>query len=153
MASWFYREDKFMRLIVAAVAAFLLPAAASAAPSVTIADAWMRALPGKLPAAGYFTLHNGSGKEIVLTGAEAAACGSLMLHRSEASNGMASMSDVPNVSIPAGKSFSFAPGSYHMMCMGPSPQLKPGAHIPVTLIFADGTRLTAAFAVRGANGR
>ncbi|HJW39824.1 MAG TPA: copper chaperone PCu(A)C [Rhizomicrobium sp.] len=142
-----------MRVIIAAVAALLLSAAACAAPSVTIANAWIRALPGKLPSAGYFTLHNGSGKEIVLTGASAAACGSLMLHRSQTSGGMARMSDMSDVTIAPGRSISFAPGGYHLMCENPSAQLKPGAHVPVTLIFADGTRLTASFAVRGADGR
>jgi hypothetical protein len=151
MASWFCGKDKVMRVFAAA--ALLLPAAASAAPSVTVSDAWMRALPGKLPAAGYFTLHNGGGKEIVLTGASAAACGMLMLHRSDTAGGMARMSDMADVAIAPGKSVSFAPGGYHLMCMDPSPELKPGALVPVTLVFGDGTRLTAAFAVRGANGR
>ncbi len=153
MASLCCREDKVMRVIVAAVVAFLLPAAASAAPSVTIADAWIRALPGKLPSAGYFTLHNGSGKEIVLTGASAAACGSLMLHRSQTSGGMARMSDMANVIVAPGESVSFSPGGYHLMCENPSPQVKPGTRMAVTLMFADGTRLTTSYAVRGANGR
>jgi periplasmic copper chaperone A len=130
-----------------------LAAAPAAAPGLSIADGWFRALPGTLPAGGYFTLRNGGTKAAVLTGAESPACGTLMLHKSESQGGMAAMDMVSSVAVPAGGGVSFAPGGYHLMCMDAKPMLKPGASVKVTLLFQDGGRLAADFAVRNAAGK
>jgi hypothetical protein len=130
-----------------------LAAAPAAAPGLRVVDGWFRALPGTLPAGGYFTLRNGGAKAAVLTGAESPACGMLMLHKSENQGGMAAMDMVSSVAVPAGGGASFAPGGYHLMCMEPKPTLKPGASVKVTLLFQDGSRLAADFAVRNAAGK
>jgi len=127
-----------------------IPAGAQAA-SLTVSDAWFRSLPAGLPAGGYFTLHNAGAKDAVLTGAQSPACGSVMLHRSENMDGMSGMTMAENVTVPAHGTFAFAPGGYHLMCM--SPAMKPGATAAVTLQFADGTKLTAPFAVKNARGK
>src|SRR3984885_14720475 len=95
--------------IETALAALLVSGPAWAGP-VQVSDAWIRALPANLPAAGYFTLHNSSGKEISLTAARTPDCGMLMLHRSTQSGGMGSMQDVTSVAVPAGGTVKFAPG-------------------------------------------
>jgi copper(I)-binding protein len=140
-------------IFAGALLAIALASLATAAPQITVTDAWIRALPGKLPAGGYFTLHNGTGKTVTLSGASSAACGMLMLHRSESMSGMSTMSDVVSIEVPAGATLKFAPGSYHLMCMDPASALKPGGRVTVTLQFTDGTKLPVTFAVRGANGR
>jgi copper(I)-binding protein len=43
--------------------------AAAAAPAVTISHPWMRFLTARIPAAGYFTLSNGSAQPATLTAA------------------------------------------------------------------------------------
>ncbi|HEX4860651.1 MAG TPA: copper chaperone PCu(A)C [Rhizomicrobium sp.] len=135
-----------------AVVALLFPACALAGP-VLVSDAWMRALPAGLPAAGYFTLHNTSSKEVALTGAASSACGMLMLHKSSEQGSMGSMQDVTSVAVPAGGTVKFAPGGYHLMCMNPVPALKPGASVGVTLTFSDGSRSDVPFAVKNAQGK
>jgi copper(I)-binding protein len=139
-------------LALSALAPFALARAAPTAP-VTVSDAWMRALPEKLPAGGYFTLHNGTAKTVTLSGAASPACGMLMLHQSDAMSGMARMNDVTQIDVAAGATLTFAPGGYHLMCMDPTEAVKPGGHIVVTLSFAGGARLQTVFAVRGANGK
>lgn len=134
-------------------APLLTLAAAAAPPGLAVSEAWFRALPGNLPAGGYFTLRNDGPKSAVLTGADSPACGMAMLHRSESRGGMAGMDMVPSVEVPAGGSVRFAPGGYHLMCTDPRPVLKPGAKVPVTLRFQDGGQLTATFDVRDAAGR
>ncbi len=132
----------------------LAAATAPAAPAgLAVRDAWFRALPGTLPAGGYFTLRNTGTAKVTLTGAESPACGMLMLHKSDSKGGMAGMDMVSSVDVPAGGSLSFAPAGYHLMCMEPKPVLKPGASVPVTLSFQGGGRLTAPFAVRNAAGK
>ncbi len=129
-------------------------AAAPAAPAgVAVSDGWFRALPGTLPAGGYFILRNSGAAKAVLTGAESPACGMLMLHKSEDKGGMAAMDMVASLDVPAGGSVSFSPGGYHLMCMDAKPALKPGTTVPVTLTFQGGGRLAATFAVRNAAGK
>lgn len=130
----------------------MLPAGALAAgPGVS--NAWFRAMPAHLPAGGYFDLHNGGGKTISLVGASSPACGMIMLHMTSRMGGMEQMTAVDKIDVPAGSTFRFAPGGYHLMCMQPSPLLTVGADVPVTLRFADGTKLDARFAVRSTASR
>ncbi len=49
--------------------------------------------------------------------------------------------------MPAGGTLKFAPGGYHLMCMEPSAQIKPGGKTKVALTFAGGASVTADFAV------
>lgn len=135
-----------------ALAALLVSGPALAGP-VQVSDAWIRSLPAKLPAAGYFTLHNTSGKEVSLTGAQSSACGMLMLHKSTESGGMGSMDDLASVAVPAGGTVKFAPGGYHLMCMDPAPAIAPGATVSVTLSFSDGSKSQTGFAVKNAQGK
>src|SRR4029077_1469533 len=53
-------KDESDMKILAGVVALALASSASAAPGLALSDAWIRARPGKLPAGGYFTLHNGT---------------------------------------------------------------------------------------------
>jgi len=131
----------------------LLIAAPAFAADVTISDAWFRALPAKLPAAGYFTLRNGGADTVTLTGASSPACAVLMLHKSDEMNGMVGMSDVESIPVAAGDTLTFAPGGYHLMCMNPTVAMKPGGKVPVTLQFAGGAKMTVDFTVRDAKGR
>jgi periplasmic copper chaperone A len=134
-------------------AAALLPAApVCAAGQLSVSDPWMRAMPQGIPSGGYFTLHNDTGRDMMLTGARAADCGSLMLHQSQSTGGMSSMHHVDEVDVPAGGGVAFAPGGYHLMCMDAGPAIKPGAKVPVTLLFKDGSKIVASFSVRDAAG-
>jgi copper(I)-binding protein len=126
--------------------------AAQAAP-VDITDPWFRALPGKLPAGGYFTAQNNTRRDIAITGVSSDACGMLMIHQSRTAGGMSSMDMIMQVTVPASGKLVFAPGGYHLMCTDPTPKMKIGARVPVVLQFSDGSAVAVAFAVRGANGK
>jgi len=147
------RKSNIAPLARLVVLSSLLLGTAAQAGSVTVTDGWIRALPGKTPAGGYFTLSNDSGRRMVLTGASSPACGMLMLHKTENESGMASMDDVTSIPIAVGAHLSFAPGGYHLMCMDPTAAIAPGNKVPVTLIFSDGTKVTNEFAVRHATGQ
>jgi periplasmic copper chaperone A len=66
---------------------------------------------------------------------------------------MSSMSSVAQIDILAGGTLSFAPGGYHLMCMNPTALMKQGSSVPVTLDFADGSKIAVSFAVRSASGK
>jgi copper(I)-binding protein len=143
----------FAHLARIAIFSSVILGTAAQAGSVAVSDGWIRALPGKAPAGGYFTLSNDSGKRAVLTGASSPVCGMLMLHKTDTESGMASMNDVTAIPIAVGAHVSFAPGGYHLMCMDPTTAVAPGNKVPVTLIFSDGAKVTSEFAVRNATGR
>jgi copper(I)-binding protein len=142
-----------MRGLVLSAVALLLLALPARAADITVSDGWFRALPAKLPSGGYFSLHNGGARSVTLTGASSPACGMLMLHKSDAMNGMSGMSDVENVLVAAGDTVRFAPGGYHLMCTDPTLAMRAGATVPVTLEFVGGTKISADFAVKDAKGK
>src|SRR5215469_3606437 len=72
---------RFSIAILLAMTLLGMRGVAQAAP-LQITDGWFRALPGNLPAGGYFTAYNGTGREISITGANSDACGMLMIHQS-----------------------------------------------------------------------
>jgi len=123
---------------------------AQAAP-FDVTGAWFRSLPGKLPAGGYFTVQNNTGREVAITGASSDACGMLMIHQSSNKGGMSGMSMMEEVKVPAGGKVAFAPGGTHLMCE--QPKMKIGVKVPVTLHLAGGNSVSVAFEVRGAAGK
>ncbi|HET6609443.1 MAG TPA: copper chaperone PCu(A)C [Rhodopila sp.] len=119
-------------------------------PDVAVTGGQMRVLLPSRPAAGYFTLENRGGSALVLTGASAPDCQSLMLHQSTEDGGMARMAMVTAVPVPPHGTLRFAPGGYHLMCMQPSGALLTHAGSEtVTLHFADGGSVSAPFAIQG----
>jgi hypothetical protein len=134
------------------IALLLMTSAAQAAP-FEVSDGWFRALPGKLPAGGYFTAFNNTGRDVAIVAVESDACGMLMLHQSKSTGGMSGMDMVDKVNVPAGRQVAFAPGGYHLMCTNPKPMMKIGARVPVLLRLSDGSAVVVAFTVRGATGK
>jgi hypothetical protein len=110
----------------------------------------MQVLMPSRPAAGYFTLENRGSTPLVLSGASAPDCQSLMLHQSTTEGGVARMAMVGSLPVPPHGSVRFTPGGYHLMCMQPTGALltRTGSET-VTLHFADGGSVTAPFAIQG----
>lgn len=127
----------------------LVPEALAAKPAVTVRDTWIRWLPAGLPAAGYMVLENHSGQPKALVNADSPRhYSSVSLHQSAQKDGVMSMTEVDRVIVPPHSSVQFKPGGYHIMLLNSKHTIKPGQHVPVTLRFADGSRVTARFLVR-----
>jgi copper(I)-binding protein len=133
------------------VFALILTAGAANAAPFDITDGWFRALPGKLPAAGYFTAYNTTGHEIDIVSVDCQACGMLMLHQSTNKGGMSSMTMLDKVAVPAGGRVVFAAGGYHLMCENPKMQV--GSRVSVLFHLSDGNAVAVAFTVKGATGK
>lgn len=119
---------------------------------LTVSRAWIRFIMPSVPAAGYLRVSNASGTAHVLIGADSPACGTLSLHESLVENGVDRMVMLKRILVPAHGHVDFTPGSYHLMCMAPSKEMIPGHQIAITLLFADGEKITARFMVRSATG-
>jgi copper(I)-binding protein len=126
-------------------------AAASPASPVTITEAWLRPAPtGMAMTSGYLTIRNTSARPVRLRAATSPSIGSITLHRSVVTGGIARMEALSDgLVIPPGGSAVFKPGGNHMMLEGLSRPLKVGDKVTVTLSF-DGLPATpAVFEVRG----
>jgi copper(I)-binding protein len=127
--------------------ALLLTGGMAQAQDLSLKDARLSLLPGDMPGAGYFSLHNGSPENVTLVGAQSDAFKNTEIHMSMEKDGMASMHAVPEIDIAAGERFEFAPKGYHLMFMHRVAPLEVGDDIEVVLRFADGQQLPAIFEV------
>jgi periplasmic copper chaperone A len=125
---------------------------ATQATQVTASRAWIRLLPGDLPASGYVDLSNSGASNAVLIGAHSKTYASVMLHQStQDAAGMERMSMVSHLPIPAQGKVALSPAGYHLMLEQAASAPKIGDTVEVTLDFADGSHLPVRFLVRPAN--
>jgi len=132
----------------------LLPCAAAqatAAQQVHATQAWIRVLPGALPAGAYVTLRNDGDQPVQLTGAKSSSYAQAMLHQSSMSGGMSHMSGIGSLAIPAHGQVVLAPAGYHLMLMHAIAPVVPGTRVRLTLEFSDGSSLPVEFLARPAN--
>ncbi len=116
---------------------------------ISVSDARIRELvPGRTTTAAYFSLRNHSGTPLILTGAESARTSSIEMHTMVTSGDRVGMRRVPEVVVEPGASADFAPGGLHLMVFGVEDLQAP---FPITLIFADGTRLPVDFTILSLN--
>lgn len=124
---------------------------ATAAEHVHASHAWIRLLPGDLPAGAYVTLQNDGDQPAALSGASSAQYADVMLHHSSTAGGMSRMTMVDAMIVPAHGQAVLAPAGYHLMLMQPTRPVKAGDTVVLTLKFADGSALDTRFIARPAN--
>jgi hypothetical protein len=124
---------------------------AGAADHVHANHAWIRVLPGDLPAGAYVTLQNDGDQPIALRGASSTVYGDVMLHQSSTAGGMSRMTMVDALPVPAHGKAVLAPAGYHLMLMQAKAPVKPGDTVRLMLNFTDGSTLAADFIARPAN--
>ncbi|PXW26524.1 copper chaperone PCu(A)C [Paraburkholderia caballeronis] len=126
----------------------LATGAHAAETTVSAHDAWVRWLPGDLPAAGYVTLKNEGSQPVDLVRVTSDDYGSVMLHQTVSNGSTQKMMMADRLTVPAHGSASIAPGGYHLMLQAPKHQVAPGATVHLKLHFSDGAVLDAPFAVK-----
>lgn len=131
-----------MKLKSLAVAAMLLPLPAFS-DSLMVLDAWVpTAPPATMTHAAYVTLHNHGTSARVLTGVAAEGYRMSHLHQSGETDGVATMTMLHQIEIPAGGMLSMKPGGLHVMLMHPKSPIADGSSVPLVLTFANGETLT-----------
>jgi copper(I)-binding protein len=124
---------------------------ASAAGHVHASHAWIRVLPGNLPAGAYVMLQNDGDQPVALSGASSTVYADVMLHQSSTAGGMSRMSMVDALTVPAHGKAVLAPAGFHLMLMQAHAPVKPGDVVKLTLKFSDGSTLATDFIARPAN--
>ncbi len=88
-----------------------------------------------------------------LIGAQSPAAASAMVHESKVdASGVATMSHLPALDIPAGATVKLERGGLHIMFMGLSAAMAEGDSIPVTLIFEKAGPVDVEFKVEAMTG-
>lgn len=101
--------------------------------------------------AGYVSIMNSGTEDDALIGIEA-DYPRVMMHDSVMTDGVASMTAMDRVVVPAGGTATFAPGGLHIMFMGLNGDpLEAGEKVPVTLIFERAGRVDVVFDVEAAD--
>ncbi|WP_114238585.1 copper chaperone PCu(A)C [Dyella sp. C9] len=126
-------------------------ALAGTADHVHVSQAWIRLLPGDLPAGAYAELANDGDAPEVLRQVSSPRFRHSMLHRSRTEGGMSRMDMVDELVVPAHGRVALSPGGFHLMLEGPVQPLQVGEQIPLRFEFADGSAVTAVFTVRPAS--
>ena len=116
--------------------------------ALQVRDAWVRWLPGNLPAGGYITLINSGDQSMSLIAASSPDYADVSLHRSRNVAGTSQMIPVDNITVAPHSSLAFATQGYHLMLSHANRTLKPGDRVPVTLSFAAGPAITVQFELR-----
>lgn len=134
-------------LLVVAMIMGTAPAAA-AARAAHVTNAWIRlaAVPGR-PAAGYFRLV--SDHPVDLVGVTAPHLRA-ELHGMSTAGGVMRMDRLRAAHADRGHDAVFAPGGAHLMLFDVPAGVRPGATLPLTFTFGDGTVVHADAAVRAA---
>lgn len=127
--------------------------ARSAASDLEIHHAWVRETPpGLSVAAGYFSAHNPSQRDIHIVAVRSPLARQAHLHESRHIDGQVRMLPVEGgLAVPAGASVTLAPGGYHVMLMGLNGSPRAGEQVPLVLELDDGSTVNINAAVRRAS--
>ncbi len=110
----------------------------TAAESVTIEDAWVKAADSGMSAA-FGVLHNASGEDVTVVSAETEASTSLQLHETVENDAgeMVMREKEGGFSIPADGDLTLEPGGNHIMLMDLTAPIVAGDEVTFTLTFSD----------------
>jgi periplasmic copper chaperone A len=139
---------------LAALAAPPLPAQPAAATgTLTVADAWVRAIPGAPVAAAYMKLHNGGTRPVRVIGVRSALAGLAMIHETRLENGVSTMRPHEPLVIAAGASVALEPGGLHVMLHDLAHPLAVDEQVPLELLLEGGGRVEVSARVRPLSGQ
>jgi len=124
------------------------------AGTLVIEAPWARASIGtKRPAAVFLNIRNQAGVADVLSAIETPVAGRASVHRTQISNGIASMTIAGPLKIPANSEVRLAPGGLHIMLMMLKKPLIKGKNFPLTLVFKKAGRVEVTIPVLSVGAR
>ncbi len=123
------------------------PAAGDQTPqavAVAVSDVRVRLMPPGSPATGAFlTLRNTGDAPAAVVAGESTAARSVELHTHVQEGGVMRMRQIPRIEVPVNGEVVLQPGGLHVMLIGLTAPLEAGGVVPLTLVFADGSRFDA----------
>ena len=127
-------------IVVLSLAAIALTGCAKPKP-LYVDAAWVRLNAVNTgPAAAYFNVHGGPTPATLISVSTDTAVRAQM-HASATTSGMATMTPLASVDIPAKSVVRFSPGGRHVMLFNVNPGIKSGGVMNFTFTFANGERI------------
>lgn len=120
-------------IITPLLAALSLTISAAAFSQVNVKDPWVRATVPQQKATGAF-MQLTSTQDVKIISASSPAAKNVEIHTMEMDKDVMKMRQIMSLDLPAGKTVELKPGSYHVMLLGLTAQVKEGDVIPLTLI-------------------
>lgn len=135
-------KKRMLLPLALAMSVLALSSAALAADSaLKVDDPYVRLIPPGAKATGAFmSIHNPQGTDRKLLRAESPVARIVQLHDHINEGGVMKMREVPSIAIKANGRQELKPGSYHVMLIELTRELKEGDMIPIRLEFDDGTK-------------
>jgi len=114
------------------------------ANSISIEDAYVRAVPPNLPnSAAFMKIKNNGSTTVYLQSASSNVAKDVEIHEHTMSNGMMKMQQVKKIKIPAHSVVSLKPGGFHVMLLNLNKKLKVNDKVDfITLNFSDKSSIT-----------
>ena len=107
--------------------------------SLTLSDAWVRALPpGQPNTAAYLTVTNAGDEAVTIIGGTTDIAEAVEIHTTREVDGYQRMEQLSQVPLAPGASSSFSPGGTHLMLLGLAKMPSPGERVQLCLTLADG---------------
>lgn len=144
-------KKMFFSLILTSL---LLTACGAEMPNeVAAKDYWARSGMKDGNSAAYMLIQNGTDADDELIGADSDAAQAVELHLSQMkADGTMEMIQQQSIALPAGEKTELKPGSYHIMLIGLTRDLKSGDEISLTLKFKNRADITLTVLVKDAEG-
>ena len=142
------------RVSLALIILVLLATACAAAPaasvgSIQINSAWIKAASSSGNTAAFMVIKNTGSQPDRLVKGEFSSAKMVQLMTTAEKDGKMAMSMVDAIDIPAGGQVELKSGSFHVMLMGLTNELKAGDNANVTLTFEKAGPVTFALPVKG----
>lgn len=114
-----------------------------------IVEGYVRGMPpGQSNSAAFLRIDNAGGGDWHLVSGRTDVADSVELHSHQRDQGVVAMRRVSEVLVPAGGSFAFKPGGYHVMLIGLQRSLREGELVGLTLCADSGECISAELPVR-----
>jgi copper(I)-binding protein len=123
------------------------------APGITLSDAVIQlpAVSGR-PGVAYFSVSQGNGAPRKLVAVHVDGAGSAQMHESMTANGVATMDELKEILLVAGKALEFQPGGYHVMLFDLDPSFKIGGTTELTITLDNGDKASVPATIKGPGG-
>ena len=128
-------------------------ALASDRGSVTLDDAWVRALPpGQPNTAAYLSVTNTGSERVTIVGGSADIAETVEIHTTREVDGYQRMEQLYEVPLAPGQGSAFSPGGMHLMLLGLAKMPAPGDRVQLCLTLAVGEAVCTSAEVRKSAG-
>jgi copper(I)-binding protein len=117
--------------------------ATTQAQGILVKDAWIRGVPPSAKTtAAFMNIQNNGPDEMVLVSAASEIAELVQIHTMEHVGEMMKMKEIKELRVPANGEAVLTPMGYHIMLIGLNRTITEGETLPLSLNFADGTKVS-----------